>query len=263
MLASGSGSPGGGGGGGGDGDVPGLSGGGAGGAPTEGHGKEGLGNNPDGDDADGPGKGRRQPLGPGDSSSGQAASAGPQLEGDLLRMTEGKPLALGDADDPTGTPAPQGKSYAAHDFTYDKTQLPRYPDAVTAVVSSISYGPDGRTDRYSTGAGILTTSSFDTVVAWYKKNLPPGWHDLTIGDLGQLSRQLSAQNIGKLLGQATQDANSPAGTAAATTASAAADQLRISLFQPPPGSPIKTGVMIVQHGDTPVEALLQAKIGSP
>ncbi len=263
-LANGTGSPAGGAGGGGDGDVPGLNGGGPDGEPANGHGKEVMGKTAEDGDLGGPGKGAKQPVGPDDSASGQAGKGAPQLEGDLLRLAAGKSLSGAGADDePPAMPVPQGKSYSARDFSYDKTNLPRYPDAVTAVVSSISYGPDGRTDRFSTGAGILTSNSFDTVVGWYRAHLPAGWHELTIGDMGRMSRQLSPENLGKLLGQATGGTESSGAPADRDAASAAADRLRISLFEPPAGSPNKTGVMIVQHGDQPVEALLQAKIAPP
>ena len=178
--------------------------------------------------------------------------------GDLQRLTKGKPLTLGDADDPDGKLDPQGKSYSARDFSYDKTGLPRYPDAVVSVASSISYGPDGRTDRYTTGAAIVTSSSFDTVVAWYQKQLPAGWHDQTVGDLGALASQFSMQNIGKMLGVPANGTTAPAGSAA--TASAPAEVLRISIFSPPAGTPNEPAVMIVQHGDRPVEALYHAKV---
>jgi hypothetical protein len=43
-------------------------------------------------------------------------------------------------------------------------------------------------------------------------------------------------------------------------ATAAADRIRISLFKPPPGAKNAPGIMIVQKGDSPVEALLQAHV---
>jgi hypothetical protein len=115
----------------------------------------------------------------------------------------------------------------------------------------------GRTDTYTTGAGIMTSSSFETVVGWYRQNLPPGWHNMTIGDMQQLSKQLSSTSIMQMLG-----AQPPPSDPAAASAAAApsADPIRISLFSPPAGSKAKTGVMILQHGNSPVEALLQAKV---
>jgi hypothetical protein len=225
-----------------------------------GNGLDGPGVDGDDDDAGGGGGGK----GP-SSDTGEATpptnGGGDELKNDLRRFTQGKgPPNSGQADDQDAKALPQGKSYSANDFTYDKTNLPRYPDAVSAVVSSISYEPES-TDTYSTGAGIVTASSFDTVVSWYRQNLPPGWHDMTIGDMQQLSKQLSVQSITQMLG--AQPASDPAAAGAASSAAAptaAADQIRISVFSPPAGSKAKSGVMIVQHGDSPVEALLQAKV---
>lgn len=58
-----------------------------------------------------------------------------------------------------------------------------------------------------------------------------------------------------------EDSNTPA--VSAPSSAAPADPLRISLFSPPARSQVKTGIMIVQHVDKPVAALLQAKIAPP
>ena len=176
-------------------------------------------------------------------------------------MSQGK-LTLGNAADDQPTEDPSLKSFSSHDFTYDKTGLPRYPDAVKAVVSSVTYGPGDRTDTYKTGAGIVTASSFDTVVSWYQKNLPGGWQSTTVGDFGQLganAQQLSPENILKMLGAAGQNGGAP-GSFTSAPATAAADRIRISIFKPPPGSKNEPGIMIVQKGDSPVEALLAAHV---
>jgi hypothetical protein len=243
---------------GGPGDVPGFSGGGGNMKIPPGQGGDGLG--VDGDaDTPGSGGGGKETLADDNVPSSSSSGTGDQLKRDLLKYSQGKGGVLGDADDADAKLPPQGKSYSANDFTYDKTNLPRYPDANTAVVSSVSYGPDGRTDTYSTGAGIVTSSSFDQVVNWYRQNLPPGWRAMTIGDMQQLSKQLSAGSLTQMLGG--QPGNAPI-TAGAADAPATAP-LRLSIFSPPAGSPSKSGIMIVQHGDEPVEALLQAKIAPP
>jgi hypothetical protein len=148
----------------------------------------------------------------------------------------------------------------AHDFTYDKTGLPRYPDAVTAVVSSITYDPPNRTDAYRTGVGIVTTSSFDTVVTWYQKNLPGGWQSSTVGDFGRLgaqAKQLSPDNIMKMLTGA-QGGTNPSFTPVPATAPE--DRIQISIFKPPAGSRNDPAIMIVQKGSHPVEALMHAQV---
>ena len=178
-----------------------------------------------------------------------------------MRLEQGKPLGLGDADDKPANDPPAAKSFSAHDFTYDKTGLPRYPDAIQAVVSSITYDPPDRTDTYRTGAGIVTGSTFATVVDWYQKNLPGGWQSTTVGDFAQLGAaagQLSPENILKMLGAAAQNGAAPQPLTAAP-ATPPADRIRISIFKPPPGQS-NPGIMIVQKGDHPVEALLQAHV---
>jgi hypothetical protein len=240
----------------GTGDVPGLSGGG--GSSKSPH-RSGVDSDGRVDDSDDPSHGNSPKGNPGgdDQASPSNSAAGALARNDLRKYAERQGGPEGDGRTTQANGVPQGKSYSANDFTYDKTNLPRYADSVSAVVSSISYGPDGRTDTYSTGAGIVTSSSFDSVVAWYRAHLPAGWHDMTIGDMGQLSMQLSAQSIAKMLG--AQPGDSPDTSAAGAAAPAAADKVRISLFTPPAGSP-KSSIMIVQHGDGPVEALLHAKV---
>jgi hypothetical protein len=241
---------------GGPGDPASFSGGGGNVKITADSGLDGEGKDGDGDVPGGGGGGKS--INGDDDPTSSIAGAGERLKHDLTRYTQGKGDKLGDADDKDADAPPVGKSYHSNDFTYDKTNLPRYPDAVSAVVSSITYPPGEKTDTYSTGAGIVTTSSFDTVVSWYRQNLPPGWHDLTIGDMQQLSKQLSTQSIMQIFG--APPPSSPAAASSADPSAPSADPIRLSMFSPPAGSKAKTGVMIVQHDDSPVEALLQAKV---
>lgn len=243
------------------GDAPSLSGGGGTIKAPADSGSLGEGRDDDGDTPSGSGGGTSSAAD--DGAGGSSTGVGERLRHDLTKYAQGDGMQSGGADDDSATLPPQGKSYSASDFTYDKTNLPRYPDAVSAVVSSIAYGPDGRTDTYNTGAGIVTASSFDAVVSWYRQHLPPGWRNMTIGDMQQLSAQLSTPAIMQMLG-AQPPANAAASGAVAPTAPAAAapaaDRIRLSLFTPPADAKAKVGVMIVQHGDGPVEALLHAKV---
>ncbi len=241
---------------GGPGDAPSLSGGGNTRKSPVTSGLDGEGKEVDGELPGGGGGGKSG--GGDDGAGGSSGGAAEQLKHDLTRYTQGTGDGSTAGDDGNAQQPPQGKSYSAHDFTYDKSNLPRYPDGVTAVVSSISYGPDGRTDTYSTGAGIVTTSSFDTVVAWYRRNLPPGWRDMTIGDMQQLSKQLASLSVLQTLG--AQPPVDPAAASGTPDSTHGSDPIRISLFSPPAGGTAKVGVMILQHGDSPVEALLHAKV---
>jgi hypothetical protein len=150
------------------------------------------------------------------------------------------------------------KVLSAPDFRYDKTGLPRYPDANTAVFSALSYAAEGSTDRYGSSSGIATSSSFDTVVAWYRKSLPVGWSNTNIGDLdqiGALARQLSPDKILQMstaAGQAQPVDNAPATDADKRT--------RISMFSPPERTKGDLGVMIVQKGDKPVQIFMKTHV---
>jgi hypothetical protein len=253
----GSGGGGGGGGGAGSGEVDGNGHGNASGT-TVGHGYDGSAHGENGTvDGGGGGGSGKSKLGLGTP----AADANPdatQTAAGVWRLAAGGPLSANGID----PSAPSGKEASvkvltAPDFRYDKTNLPRYPDSVTAVSSAISYPSDGRTDSYQTSAGIVTSSSFDTVVDWYRKHLPPGWQDMTIGDFSALAKQLSTNNIMNVIASAGNSAPQPA-TAAATGATA--EKVSIAMFRPPTGTNSNAGVMIVKKGDHPVETFLKAKI---
>ncbi|HEX3913349.1 MAG TPA: zinc ribbon domain-containing protein [Steroidobacteraceae bacterium] len=200
---------------------------------------------------------------PGDSPNGPNIDPDAQkTELGVARLAAGAPLAdsSGDGFAAQGSSA-SVKVLSAHDFTYDKTGLPRYPDANKAVFSALSYDMPGRTDTYGSGSGIVTGSSFDDVVAWYRKNLPPGWSSSTIGDLnrlGAVAQALSPDKIMQML-SAPSDA-APAKSAGDIPATAAADRTQLSMFSPPAGTKGDLGVMIVQRGDKPVTIMMKSHI---
>jgi hypothetical protein len=174
---------------------------------------------------------------------------------DVMQLSKGGALVLGPAVDP-GRPQTEGNTLAAPDFRYDKTGLPRYPDAVSAVASAYSYGPGGQQDVKGSSVAIVTASSFDTTVDWYVKNLPAGWHAQTVGNFGALAQQLSVENLGKML---SQGANGEGQTASAA-ASPAGPQLKVSIFTPPAGAANNPGVMIVQKDQEPVKILMKVNM---
>ena len=98
----------------------------------------------------------------------------------------------------SGAPDPNVTTRVAHDFSLDETGLPRYPNAVTRVVSSVSTRADVPADS-GTGCGIETSDSFRTVVAWYHEHMPPGWHETQAADLQRVAKQLTPKNIMKML----------------------------------------------------------------
>jgi hypothetical protein len=210
------------------------------------------------DDSDTGAGGGKTKLGDDPGDSGPSADA-KRTEAGVWRLAAGGTLSADGVDTPlTSAQQASGKVLTAHDFRYDKTNLPRYPDSVTAVASAISYPPGDRTDIYGTSSGIVTSSSFDTVVDWYGKNLPPGWHATTIRDLGSLAKQLSPEYILKMFGSQADGSAAQPGSAA--SAAAPPEKLKISIFRPPAGSRADTGVMIIQKGDQPVQAFMQTNV---
>jgi hypothetical protein len=210
------------------------------------------------DDNDGGSGGKGNPSqAPNGPESDLAAKK--RTEAGVWRLAAGGTLSADGVDTPqTNAKAASNNVLTAHDFRYDKTNLPRYPESVKDVVSAISYPPGGRTDTYGTSSGIVTSSPFDTVVDWYRKNLPPGWHDTTISDFGALAKQLSPENIMKMIGSQAGGSAAPPGSAAPATAPP--EKLKISMFRPPAGSNTDTGVMIIQKGDQPVEVFMRAHV---
>ncbi|MEP6548683.1 MAG: zinc ribbon domain-containing protein [Gammaproteobacteria bacterium] len=135
------------------------------------------------------------------------------------------------------------------------------PDVVASSVSYVNtLKPGDNTGAYGTGAVIVTSSSFNDVVAWYQSNVPPGWQSTTISNFSQLARQaknLSGDKITQLLlGQAGETA--PTGKPAA----APVPNISMSLFKPPgvAAASQNSSIMIIQEEGKPVTVYLQAKV---
>lgn len=187
-----------------------------------------------------------------------------KLEGDVALLAAGKPLYGTAQAPPTAEPTLGKKSFIARDFTYDKTNLPRYPTGVSVVASSVSYvitlKTGDHTGAYGTGAGIVTTSSFGDVVAWYQSNVPPGWQSTTIGDFSQLAQRaktLSGDKIMQLLLGQTGET-----TRAGNAAAAPVPNISMSLFKPPgvAAATQNSSIMIIQEEGKPVTVYLQSKV---
>jgi len=229
---------------------------------TIGHGYDGSavganGSDDSGGGTDGKGSPADAPNGPdSDPDAKKAAAAG------VWQLAAGGPLS------PNGLDAPvvNGKDVSikvltAPDFRYDKTGLPRYPDANKSVASAMSYDVQGQTNRYHSSSGIVTGGSFDDVVSWYQKNLPAGWSDSTLNDLnrlGAMAQQLSPDKIMQML--APQPGAAPAKSVSDIPATATTDRVRISMFKPPPGTNPDLGVMVVQQGDKPVTIFMKTHV---
>ena len=204
----------------------------------------------------GGGKGKSDPASGGTQKSRDAEDA---LRTAVIRGAAGDPPD-GDGRDVAPPAEVAGKVLSAPDFTYDKTGLPRYAGAVQSVQSALVYAKADDPAHFGTSAGIVTGDSFETVVAWYKAQLPRGWQSDEIADLNQVKQQFTAENIGKMLAAA--GANGGAGTDAPAAAPAASDpsaREAIVLFKAPPGTAGKPGILIEQHGEQPVRVLMSAR----
>lgn len=80
-----------------------------------------------------------------------------------------------------GTPVPEG--LVAHDLRYDKSELPRYPTAVTQSASAtpLLNGPKPADPNLSVST-IMTSDDLPKVAAWYHDHLP-GWSEQNLGQM--------------------------------------------------------------------------------
>ncbi|MBA2683709.1 MAG: hypothetical protein H0U66_04395 [Gemmatimonadaceae bacterium] len=240
-FGQGGGSPGGGGGGGGANSV--IQGG---GGKLEGH-------DGDGDVAGGkspggkPGGGDPPPptAGDGDANAGDA----------IIKSAEGR-METGNAKvdtTPAGPPPPNLQM--AHDFSFDSTGLPRYSSNVTSVASGIS--TDTLRHKKSTLASIVTTDSFDSVVAWYKGKVPAGWRSSQVGDMEAMSKALSPDAIKNMISGAL--SGGPVDTASVTAAQKG-HGTGVAIFTPPNQTVDARGIMVMTTPGKPVQVMMTKKL---
>jgi hypothetical protein len=193
---------------------------------------------------------------PGDKALGKAPSpaGSPSVPADQSLQHE----------DGNGTPAngqadpPPGQILKAADFRYDRTGLPRYAQSVSTTGSTLYHAADSA--NYHSTAAIITSSSFQDVVDWYKRQLPAGWSVQLVGDVGALAQQVSIANIMSTLAAATQaKSGAPAGTPQSApppgTANAANAQ-SIAMFAPPADAQGDPSVLVQQSKGGSVEITL-------
>lgn len=188
----------------------------------------------------------------------------PELYGAVAQLAQGVDPYGAAMNPPQDNPGTRTKSLVAYDFTYDKTNLPRYSDNVREVASSISYALDSKTGEhsgpYGTGAGIVTSSSFDDVVDWYRKNLPAGWQSSSLGDFALLTQQATQGPGGDLM--KLLKGEMPGASPNHDNTSPAPPKVRVALFKAPTagaGSSDST-IMIIQKDDKPVSVYLQSAV---
>jgi hypothetical protein len=120
----------------------------------------------------------------------------------------------------------------APDFSLDATGLPRYPNSVTKVASTLTLHPDAPGDSASRCV-IVTSDSFDTVKRWYRSHLPDGWHEQSAADVEQLAKQVSPENIMKMLSAAHPGGASPVLAPAPSSSPSGAAQLSVAIWSAP------------------------------
>jgi hypothetical protein len=141
---------------------------------------------PDGSDAsggapDGGGPDGEQPLPAQAQKAAQPMTEGPVPHGPGGSADTDAAAATG--AQPDGT-TPGSDAVVARDFRYDKSNLPRYPNAVTKVGSGTSLPPGSPTPNANVSVSeILTTDGPQTVAAWYHDQLPPNWSQVNFGGL--------------------------------------------------------------------------------
>lgn len=241
-LGQGSGTPGDGGGGGGGGMMKG-----GGGSSGDGSGDadQKAGSSPSGK----PGQGDQPPP-------NEVAPA--DVNGALMKELGGGDMSYGGkVNDSTPPDAPPpGPVLTSKDFSYDSTGLPRYSSGVQSVASGVA--TDTVQHKKSTMAAIVTNDSFDSVVTWYKGQVPAGWSAQSMGDIGAVSKALSAQSIIGMLSGASD--GKPTDTAAINAAMAGNGGRSVAIFNPPNQTADPRSIMIVKEKGKPTQIMMSKKL---
>jgi hypothetical protein len=170
-------------------------------------------------------------------------------------------LTRGDGSDYKDPPdPPPNQVLTASDFRYDRTGLPRYPQSVSTLGSTLTR-ERGVAGGYHSTCAIVTSSSFQEVVDWYKAHLPADWHVQTVGDLTALAQQVSIGNIMKTLTASMQTAGPPSSNE--SPAAHTDDPLSVAMFSPPPGTTGEPGIMIKEKAGQPVEITMSKSGNDP
>jgi hypothetical protein len=95
-------------------------------------------------------------------------------------MAEGDSPAVGPAQ--VGATASSADAVTANDLRYDRSELPRYSNAVTQTGSGApaAIGPRPADPNVSVST-IMTKDDLPTVAAWYHEHLPHDWSEQNLG----------------------------------------------------------------------------------
>lgn len=207
------------------------------------------------------------PSGPGSegpgSPSSPAAENGDVDPGSIARRYAASTGGLGPTATDSGSQSANTTTLTATDFSYDATGLPHYPNGVTRVASARTTHLDAPADTGST-AVILTSDSFNDVVAWYHGQVPSTWHQSVIGNMEGLSAQLSPQNLGRLLMALHRDGSlSPNASLDTTGAAGPGVHTSVAVWQAPSDTRVTfAGVMVVTRTGKPTEIILKRRVGT-
>jgi hypothetical protein len=207
------------------------------------------------------------------SPTGSAVSRDPGAGGvpandpsdpDLAALARGYAMSsggLGPAGPDSTSAQPGATTVMAHDFTYDVTGLPRYPNAVSKVASARATKSQAPADTGSTCV-LLTTDSFGQVVAWYHGQLPTTWKQAVIPNFDALGKGLSVSNIAKMLA-ALRPGSTPSMSTVLDTTGNSRDHISVAVWEPPSseGGGSK-GVMVVTKTGKPTEIILKRRVGT-
>ena len=161
-----------------------------------------------GGDADAGGGGGSGVIPPGGGEFKKVPTENDSLFGRYVARLAQDRQSTGDVPPDSAPPDPRIVTRVAHDFSFDATGLPRYPNT-TRVVSGVSTRPDMPADT-GTAAGMETRDSYQTVNDWYRQQMPPDWHQMDMGNLEHIAKRFSAENIGKMLMAAARGDTTPA-----------------------------------------------------
>ncbi|MGH7633453.1 MAG: hypothetical protein ACRENC_06965 [Gemmatimonadaceae bacterium] len=225
-----------------------------------------------GGDINGSGSPHSGPTGDADDKTGGDAPDGKPADG---QYTPGPPasgspvagnvvtqMAAGNLSPGTGEAPPSKDSLnhkgvlTAADFSYDSTGLPRYSSGVQSVASGIS--TDSVKHTKATLAAIVTNDPFDSVVTWYKSQLPAGWKSSSMGNMEATAKALSPDAI---MGMIT-GASSGKGidTTALKAGQSSNDGTSIAIMSPPNQTADTRSIMIVRRQGEPTKVMMSKKL---
>ena len=185
-----------------------------------------------------------------------SGAAGESPDGTLLQKLGGGD-ATGDGSVKGGVKDPDpGPVLTANDFSYDSTGLPRYAGSVTHVASGVATETIRHTK--STLTVIDTNDSFDSVVTWYKGQVPAGWHAESMGDMNAVAKAMSPNAIMGMLSGAT--SGKPVDTAAMSAAIKGSGDHSVAIFNPPNQTADPRSIMIVKDKGKPTQVMMSKKL---